>query len=46
MVFRVIWHARRYYPAGNEGSGFYWSEELLGCSNDDNMTPKGANNEQ
>ncbi len=44
-VFRVIWHARRYYPAGNEGSGFYWREELLGCSNDDNMTPKGANNE-
>ena len=45
MVFRVIWHTKRFYPAGNEGSGFYWSEETLGCSNDDNMTPKGENNE-
>ena len=25
------WHARRYFPDGNEGSGFYWSEGTLDC---------------
>ena len=45
IVFRVVWHTRRYYLSGNEGTGIYWSEETLGCSNNDNMTPKGANNE-
>lgn len=46
IVFRVVWHTRRYYPAGNEGSGFYWNEERVGCSNDDNMTPKGFKNDK
>ena len=45
IVFRVVWHTRRYYLSGNEGTGIDWSEETLGCSNNDNMTPKGANNE-
>ena len=27
----VTWNSNRYYPAGNEGSGFYWSEEVLSC---------------
>ena len=27
----TTWHARRYFPDGNEGSGFYWSEETLTC---------------
>ena len=26
------WHTRRYYLDGNEGSGFYWSEEDLYCN--------------
>ncbi|WP_104718269.1 hypothetical protein [Helicobacter trogontum] len=26
------WHTRRYFLDGNEGSGFYWSEEELRCS--------------
>ena len=25
------WHTKRYYPDGNEGSGFYWSEMRLDC---------------
>ena len=25
------WHTRRYFPDGNEGSGFYWSEGTLDC---------------
>ena len=41
------WHTKRYYPDGNEGSGFYWSEEKLICVDvvKDNMIPIGANNE-
>ena len=27
----TTWHARRYFLAGNEGNGFYWSEEVLTC---------------
>lgn len=27
------WKTRRYFPDGNEGSGFYWREETLSCSN-------------
>ncbi len=27
------WKTRRYFLDGNEGSGFYWSEETLSCSN-------------
>ena len=46
MIFTIVWHTRRYYLSGNEGIGIYWSEERLGCSNDDNMTPKGDNNEK
>ena len=42
IVFRVVWHTKRYYLSGNEGTGIYWSEETLGCSNNDNMTPKGG----
>ena len=43
----ATWQTRRYFLGGNEGSGFYWSEETLTCVdvNADNMTPKGANNE-
>ena len=40
------WRTRRYVLDGNEGTGFYWDEDILGCSNDDNMTPKGDNNEK
>ncbi len=40
------WHTKRFYPDGNEGSGFYWSEGRLGCSDisEYNMNPKEANN--
>lgn len=31
MAINISWHTKRYYPAGNEGSGFYWSEETLSC---------------
>ncbi|WP_143429122.1 hypothetical protein [Helicobacter sp. TUL] len=27
----ATWHSKRYYLAGNEGSGFYWSENILTC---------------
>ncbi|WP_369607309.1 hypothetical protein, partial [Helicobacter trogontum] len=40
----TTWQTRRYFLDGNEGSGFYWSEERLGCDNADNMTSKGVNN--
>ena len=43
MSIGGTWHTKRYYLDGNEGTGIYWSEEILGCGNDDNMTPKGAN---
>ncbi len=46
MILHILYYTRRYFLDGNEGSGFYWSEERLGCDNADNMTPKGANNEQ
>ena len=45
MSFQVLWHTKRYYLTGNEGSGFYWSEIILGCSNDDNIIPRGEKNE-
>ena len=32
MAIDGTWHTRRYFPAGNEGSGFYWREGTLGCS--------------
>lgn len=32
MFLSLSWHTKRFYPAGNEGSGFYWSEETLACS--------------
>ena len=43
----ATWQTRRYFPDGNEGSGFYWSEEELWCRKviTNNMTSKGANNE-
>ncbi len=46
MYFSVVWRTKRYYPDGNEGSGFYWSEGRLGCSDisEYNMNPKEANN--
>ncbi|MDD7346518.1 hypothetical protein, partial [Helicobacter sp.] len=31
MYFSSVWHTRRYYLSGNEGTGIYWSEETLGC---------------
>ena len=31
MYFSVVWRTKRYYPDGNEGSGFYWSEMRLDC---------------
>ena len=31
MRMYSTWHTKRYYPDGNEGSGFYWSEEKLIC---------------
>lgn len=42
------WHTKRFYPDGNEGSGFYWSEGRLGCSDivKENMTPKGFKNDK
>ncbi len=27
----ATWHTRRYVLGGNEGSGFYWSENILTC---------------
>ena len=47
MAIGATWHTKRYYPDGNEGSGFYWSEEKLICVDvvKDNMIPIGANNE-
>jgi len=39
MLFTVVWHTKRYVLSGNEGSGFYWSEETLGCLRY-NMNPK------
>ena len=46
MLFTIVWHTKRYYPDGNEGSGFYWSEERVGCSDilEYNMNPKETNN--
>ena len=32
MYFSSVWKTRRYFPDGNEGSGFYWSDGTLGCS--------------
>ena len=32
MYFSSVWQTRRYFLAGNEGSGFYWREGTLGCS--------------
>ncbi|TLD79327.1 hypothetical protein LS81_010755 [Helicobacter trogontum] len=29
--FLTTWQTRRYFPDGNEGSGFYWSEGVLTC---------------
>ncbi|EMZ42370.1 hypothetical protein C826_00006 [Helicobacter bilis WiWa] len=48
MSIGATWHTKRYYPAGNEGSGFRWSEETLGCVDvaKKNYEPKGANNEK
>lgn len=31
MSIGASWHTKRFYPDGNEGSGFYWSEGILGC---------------
>ncbi len=31
MSIGATWHTRRYFLDGNEGGGFYWSEETLGC---------------
>ena len=46
MLFTIVWHTRRYYLAGNEGTGIYWNEETLGCSDilEYNMNPKETNN--
>ena len=41
MLLHMNFYTRRYVLGGNEGSGFSWDEERLGCSNDDNRTPKG-----
>ncbi|TLE02124.1 hypothetical protein LS77_011225 [Helicobacter bilis] len=49
MSIGVYWHTKRFYPDGNEGSGFYWSEETLSCNDiniQDNMTPKGFKNDE
>ena len=27
----ATWHTKRFYLDGNEGSGFYWSENILTC---------------
>lgn len=46
MSIGVYWHTKRFYPDGNEASGFYWSKETLSCNDiniQDNMNPKGAN---
>ena len=32
MAIDGTWRTRRYFLAGNEGSGFYWREGTLGCS--------------
>lgn len=32
MYFSSVWQTRRYFLGGNEGSGFYWREGTLGCS--------------
>ena len=32
MSIGATWHTKRYYLSGNEGTGIYWSEETLGCS--------------
>ena len=32
MAIDGTWHTRRYFLGGNEGSGFYWREGTLGCS--------------
>ena len=47
MSIDATWNTRRYFPDGNEGSGFYWSEENLSCVDivEENMTPRGVNNE-
>ncbi len=47
MAINISWRTKRYYPAGNEGSGFRWSEETLACYKvaKENMTPRGVNNE-
>ena len=31
MAIGATWHTKRYYPDGNEGSGFYWREKTLVC---------------
>lgn len=47
MSIYASWHTKRFYPDGNEGSGFYWSEGRLACVDvaKKNMTPMGVNNE-
>lgn len=49
MVFRVLWHTNRYFLERKYMTDLphqaEWIERILGCSNDDNMTPKGENNE-
>ena len=43
MSIDGTWHTKRYFPDGNEGSGFYWSEENLSCVDivKKNYEPKG-----
>ena len=31
MSIYASWHTKRFYPDGNEGSGFYWGEGRLAC---------------
>ncbi len=48
MSIHATWHTRRYFPAGNEGSGFYWDEATLECDKiaKYNMIPKGESHDK
>ena len=49
MLFTIVWYTRRYFLERKYMTDLphevEWIERILGCSNDDNMTPKGENNE-